>query len=387
MLGWPYEKMAERLEKDIRCFGPGLIGYFVKGVLDREIPIHIGFNVVEILRDEGRIVGVRAQHDGADVFVKANKGVVLAVSSYEREPDFAKTLGHQIDAQSMVMDTIDGAHLRLAGPLGARIARVPDITLLGFHIEGEEQDGGEPLWRGSLPFIGLPHTIVVNREGKRFGNEGFYRDIFSRLDHMDGGTQSLPNYPCWAIFDAQARAKYPFGSVMPGAEMPEGFGHQAQTLQKLAQQIGINADALVETVERFNENALQGVDPDFNRGTFPWGAKLCGDPGHKPNAQLGPLEQGPFYAVQLTKMAAGGICSTGIYADEHCQAIGWDGEPITGLYVAGNSMARMDNGAFMQSGITNARGITHGYLAGRHAAGSPSPLLDQHIENVSGQDA
>lgn len=379
MLGWPYDKMAERLEQDIRCFGPGLAAYFVKGVLDRAIPIHTSMDVVELLGDGERVVGVRAIGTDGDIFVKANRGVVLAVSSYERDPDFAKTLGHHTDAQSMVMGTVDGAHLRLAGQLGARIARVPDVTLLGFHVPGEEQDGGEPLWRGALPFIGLPHTIVVNRAGKRFGNEGFYRDMFSKMDHMDGGTQSQPNYPCWVVFDAQARAKYPFGSIMPGAEFPDGFGHTADRLEELAAKIGVEPSSLVATVDRFNANARNGEDPDFARGTFPWGAKLCGDPGNEPNPQLGPLEQAPFYAVELTKMAAGGICSTGIYADEHCRAIDWNGHPIDGLYVAGNSMARMDNGAFMQSGVTNARGMTHGYLAGRHAAGDPSPLLDQRI--------
>jgi len=82
----------------------------------------------------------------------------------------------------------------------------------------------------------------------------------------------------------------------------------------------------------------------------------------------------------LHRMAGGGITSTGILTDEHCRAVGWDDKPIQGLYVAGNSAARLDNGALMQSGITNARGITHGYLAGRHAAGKPSDLLQKEIE-------
>src|SRR3546814_8778578 len=56
-----------------------------------------------------------------------------------------------------------------------------------------------------------------------------------------------------------------------------------------------------------------------------------------------------------------------------------DLKTIDGLYVVGNSQARMDNGALMQSGITNARGITHGYLAGRHAAGKPSELLAERL--------
>jgi 3-oxosteroid 1-dehydrogenase len=81
-------------------------------------------------------------------------------------------------------------------------------------------------------------------------------------------------------------------------------------------------------------------------------------------------------------MAGGGICAAGILGDQHCRAVDWNGRPIEGLYVAGNSMARMDNGAVMQSGITNARGMTHGYLAGRHAAGKPSDLLEKEARRL-----
>jgi 3-oxosteroid 1-dehydrogenase len=117
------------------------------------------------------------------------------------------------------------------------------------------------------------------------------------------------------------------------------------------------------------------VDPDFKRGTFPWGAAMTGDLKHKPNPNLGTLSQGPYYAVELKRMGGGGITGTGLLADNHCRVIGWNDRPIEGLYVAGNSMARLDTGAVMQSGISNARGMTHGYLAGRHAAGQPSDLL------------
>ena len=60
----------------------------------------------------------------------------------------------------------------------------------------------------------------------------------------------------------------------------------------------------------------------------------------------------------------------------HCRVVGWDDQPIAGLYAAGNSVARMETGAVMQSGISNARGMTHGWLAARHAVGEPSDWLE-----------
>jgi 3-oxosteroid 1-dehydrogenase len=383
ILKWDYSVMSERLGKDERCLGPGLAAYFAKGVLDRGIPIQTGVNVEELIRDGERVVGVRAtKADGNSIYVKANRGVVLAVSSYERNAGYTKTLGHQLSPESMVMPAIDGAVFRLAGPLGARIARVPDGTLVGIHTPGEEQENGLPLWRGALPFMGLPHTLVVNRAGKRFGDEAFYRSMSMALDVIDGGTQTHPNFPCWVIFDSQAREKYPFGGVMPGQELPAGMGVQAATINELAQKIGVDVQAMVSTISAFNAHSADGKDPEFQRGTRPWSVVMCGDPLQKPNPNLGALTKAPFYAVQLHRMAGGGIASTGVLADEHCRVVGWDDKPIAGLYVAGNSMARTDNGAVMQSGVTNARGMTHGYLAGRHAAGNPSDLLQQEIKRA-----
>lgn len=382
MMSWDFNIMAERLTRDERCAGPGLAAAFVKGVLDRGIPMHTGVNVQELIADGRRVVGIRGIKDGKEFLAKARRGVVVAVSSYERNPTYAKTLGHQLTPVSMVMPAVDGAHLRLAGPLGARIARVPDVTMLGFHIPGEEQEEDVPLWRGALPFLGLPHTLVVNRVGKRFSNEAFYRSVYFALDAIDGGSQSHPNFPCWVVFDSQARAKYPFGSLMPGQDFPDGFGAKADSLAELARKTGIDASGLAATIAAFNGYCENGVDPEFQRGTHPWGAFMCGDSSQKPNPNLGPLLKPPFYAVELQRMAGGGIASTGLLTDEHCRAIGWDDKPIEGLYVAGNSVARMDNGALMQSGITNARGITHGYLAGRHAAGHPSDLLQKEIARM-----
>lgn len=380
MAHWDYTVMGERMAKDERCAGPGLAAYFVKGALDRGIPLHTGVNVEELVADGDRIIGVRASRDGRDLFVKANRGVVIAVSSYERKPSLSRRVGLLIDPVSMVMDTVQGVHLRMAGEAGAQLARVPDVSMLGFHVPGEEQEEGVPLWRGALPFMGLPHTIVVNKAGQRFANEAFYRSIYFGLDEVDAMTQTYKNFPCWVITDNQARQKYPFGSVMPGEAFPPELATAADTLEELAQKIGIDAAGLAATVKRFNQFSESGDDLDYRRGTFPWGAIMCGDPNQKPNPNMGPIAQGPFYAIELQRMGGGGITSSGILIDEHCRAVGWDDKPIEGLYVAGNSASRLDNGALMQSGITNARGMTHGYLAGKHAAGKPSELLQQKLK-------
>lgn len=382
MIYWDYELMGKRIANDERCAGSGLAAYFVKAALDRGIPLETGMDVKELIGDGERVVGVRAVKDGRDVFVKGSRGVVIAVSSYERNRKLEKTIGNVLDQESMLFTAINGSNIKLAGPFGGQVARVPEITMAGFSVPGEETDEGQPVWRSCMPIIGLPHHIVVNREGKRFGNEGFYRSFYYKLDHIEGVNQTHPNFPCWIIIDSQARDKYAFMSIMPDQDWPEGFGVVADTIEELAEKAGIDKKGLVETIAKFNPNAEAGVDPEFGRGEQPWGAWMTGDPRNKPNPNLGPIVKPPFYAVELSRMGATAIPAAGLKIDRNANVVGWDDEPIPGLYAAGNSAARMETGAVMQSGISNARGMTYGYLAGLHASGNPSDLLDKEIERM-----
>lgn len=374
-LNWDFHVMAARLGNDERCLGPGLIAYFVKAALDRNIPLITGANVDQLITDDsGRVIGVAAKKDGKDYFVKAKAGVVIAVSGYDGNLQFGRTLDQTIDAETMLGPDVGGAHLELAGALGAQVARVPHASQLGFAIPGEEI-GGKQMWRVALPEMGVPHALVVNQKGRRFGDESFYRTLGFAVDYIDGADQRQPNYPCWIILDSQARAKYPFGSLMPGQEMPQGMAIKADSLEELARQAGIDQSGLFAEIEKFNGYCATGVDADFARGERPWSRHMCGDPNSKPNPNLGVVLQPPFYAVPLKRISSGGVAAAGLLTNLHCQALDYKNRPIAGLYVAGNSVARVDMGAGMQSGLSNARGMVHGYLAGRHAAGKPSEAV------------
>lgn len=367
-LAWDYPLMARRLHDDERCLGPALAAYFVKAAIDRDIPMMTNIDVHHLVSDgNGRVIGVAAQRDGEEYFVLARKGVVIATSGYDGNAQSERELSQQCDVESLIGPEVDGAHLRLAGRLGARIARVPDVSMLGYTIPGDSFED-RPIWRNALTEMGLPHAMVVNCQGRRFGDESFYRSLGFAVDYFDGRDQSQPNFPCWIILDSEARSKYIFGSLLPGQPMPEGLATKADTLEELALATGIDG-GLRDEVSRFNGFCETGRDPDFGRGEKPWANYLCGDKRNQPNPNLGPLSQGPFYAVRLSRVSGGGISAAGIVIDEHARAIDYDNQPIPGLYVAGNSSARQDQGAGMQSGFSNSRGMTQGYLAGCHAAG------------------
>jgi 3-oxosteroid 1-dehydrogenase len=371
---WDFSVMGARLEKDERCLGPGLAASFVKAALDRNIQIHLETPVKELLREDGRTVGVRATQDGRDLFIRANRGVLIAASGYDWDQDLGHLYDHRPGLVSAIPPSVTGDNLKLAGPLGAKVGQVPTPDFLGYNIPGEEHDG-VPLWRLSLLETGLPHGVLVNRAGRRFGDESFYRSIGQNTLAIDGGKQTQPNYPCWHIIDSQYVEKYPYGSVLPGQGLPAGMAARADTLADLAGEVGIEPDQLEEEIERFNGFARDGIDPEFNRGEKVWAQFLCGDRDNDPNPNLGTVEKAPFYAIPQSRVGTG-MVSLGIVADIHGQVIGYDDAPIEGLYVTGNAMARSDTGAGYQSGMANGRGMVFGFLAACHAAGKPSRELD-----------
>jgi 3-oxosteroid 1-dehydrogenase len=313
------------------------------------------------------VVGVRAEKAGKDFFVRARKGVVLATGGYDWHPQTPKYFELLPEWNSMTQPSIQGDAMVLGGELGAAIAAVPANNLglfYGYRVPGEETEG-KPLFRASWEG-GFPHAIWVNKAGKRFGDESFYRDYLPRVREWNGVTQTQPNFPPFLIFDSNFREKYPLGTFLPGQDLPAELAARDATLTGLAAKLGIDPAGLTETVARFNTLANDAHDSDFDRGTYPWAAMMTGDRS-RPNPNLGPLDKAPFYGLRL-QVASVGINAAGLRTNAQGQVLHVRGHAIEGLYAAGNAAAPLDIGAGYQSGLSNLRGLTAGFLAGKHAS-------------------
>jgi 3-oxosteroid 1-dehydrogenase len=365
---WDFRLVAGRMKQDLRGFGPGMMAYLVKAALvDRKVPAHLAAPARALVAEDGRVTGVRAELEGKPFTVRARRGVLLATGGYDWRPEVARWFEQLPEWSSMCPPSIEGDGLTLGAELGAQLAGVPPSNLglfFGYRVPGEEHDG-RPLTRGSWEG-GFPHAIWVNRAGRRFGDESFYRDYLPRARAWDGLTQTQPNFPPFLIFDAQFREKYPLGTFMPGQALPEPLVCRDDTLRGLAGKLGIDAAGLEATVTRFNRFASEGADPDFGRGTYPWAAMMTGDRG-RAHPNLGPLEKPPFHGMRLV-VASVGINAAGLRTDAHARVLHVRGRPIEGLYAAGNAAAPLDTGAGYQSGLSNLRGMVGGALAARHAA-------------------
>ena len=368
VMKWDFALMGKRYKQDLRGFGPGMMAYLIKAAMvDRGIPAYPATPARELLVEDGAVVGVRAERDGKDFLIRARKGVVLAAGGYDWHPTLPRYFEQLPEWQSMVPPTVTGDAMVIGGEVGAAVAAVPCQNLglfFGYQVPGEQHEG-KPLWRGSWEG-GFPHAIWVNRAGKRFADESFYRDYLPKTRAWDGTAQAQPNFPPYLIFDASFREKYPLGTYLPGQDLPEELVPRAETLRELAAKLGIDGEGLEATVARFNRSAVEGVDPDFGRGTYPWAAMMTGD-RTRTNPNLGPLDKPPFYGLRL-RVASVGVNAAGLKTNADAQVMHVRDRPIPGLYAAGNSAAPLDSGAGYQSGVANLRGIVGGYLAGNHAA-------------------
>jgi predicted oxidoreductase len=163
------------------------------------------------------------------------------------------------------------------------------------------------------------------------------------------------------VLDHRWKQEYPLGPAPRGVVPP--WLARGETLRELAGEVGVDASGLVTTVDAFNTAAARGEDPAYGRGATAY-ARNLGDPEVRPNPCLRPLEP-PYYALELRLGSAG--TNSGLVTTSAGQVVDVRGRPIEGLYAAGNTAANLVGGLFYNSGLANARAITFGYLAARHA--------------------
>jgi 3-oxosteroid 1-dehydrogenase len=194
------------------------------------------------------------------------------------------------------------------------------------------------------------------------GKEMYARDKTSRA------------VPCWLIFDDRYRKRYAHLRSRPGRFprnlLESGMLKQAWTLPDLARMCDIDGEGLSKTIERFNENARLGVDPDYGRGESAYNRAL-GDPNHKVHPCLGPLDEPPYYAVQVVPGDIG-TCG-GVLTDEHARVLDQLNQPIDGLYATGNGTATIMGRHYLGPGASIANTMVFGYVASRHATEHLSP--------------
>ena len=360
-------EMARREDEDLRGWGQALIGRLLKACLDRGIEPLLDVDGYRLVVENGRVTGARIRRDNGDLTVNASQAVILATGGFEWNEELKQAfLRGPLDAPASP-PTNQGDGLKMAMAAGASLGNmtsawwVPTLSIPDVKWEGGEQR--------SMPVLierTLPHTIMVNAAGKRFCNEANnYSALAGAFHQFDPATYAYPNLPAYLIFDSQYLSRYPLASVMPGDPLPDWIA-SADDLGSLGAAIDIDGKQLLETVSHFNAHAIKGHDPDFGRGESAYD-RFYGDRSREgASATLGAITNGPFYAVEIRMGALG--TNGGARTDGSAQVLDHEGEPIPGLFAAGNVISCPTGGVYAGAGGTLGPALTFGYIAGRSAA-------------------
>jgi hypothetical protein len=207
---------------------------------------------------------------------------------------------------------------------------------------------------------------MVNRTARRFCNEaGNYNAMGGVFHQFDPAAFDYSNLPAWLLFDHRYKMAYDVGSCRAGSVVADWIT-SAPSVEDLAARVGLDADVLRATIDRFNDSVADGVDHEFGRGESAYDT-FNGDrtrPGV--GATLGPLDTPPFYAVPIEIGSLG--TSGGPKTDTTCRVLSTDGGVIPGLFAAGNAMAAPTGMVYGGAGGTLGPAMTFGFIAGREAA-------------------
>lgn len=358
-------ELERRATADERAQGGGLVGMLINGCQQAGVTMQLNSPAVDLIMERGAVKGVLVDEPEGRRAVRAHRGVILATGGFEWSLELRRAFLRGPIQQPASIPSNTGDGLRLAMKVGAALQNMREawwipITLLPRGINDM-----------NLAMVNAdrtrPRGIMVNRRGHRFVNEAAnYNAMGGAFHQEDVSAFDYANIPSWIVFDHGALVRYgSLGRPYEGAVPP--WLVSAPTIAELADRLGIPADALEGTVERWNTHVAAGVDPDFQRGESAHD-RWWGDPHRKGTVEgtLGPIDEPPYYAMELLPGTIG--TKGGPLTDEHARVIDLDGAVIPGLYAAGNTSSPLGPG-YPGPGGTLGPNMTYGWIAACHAAG------------------
>ena len=344
-------RLAWRWLTGRRGQGTALIAGLLKGCLDSGCTILPSTPAAGLETDkEGRVTGVVVETGDGKATLTARRGVVLASGGFEWDPDLlAEHFPGPIDFIASPRTNSGDGH-RMAMAVGAAMAHM-DQANINSAIPATYD--GQP--HGMALFYHVePNAILVDGTGRRFVNEAVF-NLGEVLDKRDAATGLPVHRPVWLISDARFLRRAPI--IRWYARRDDAWKVHADTVAELAARIGVPADALVDTVRRFNQAVASGQRDAFGRLKAPAGH------GRRSRDGLEAIERAPFVAISFNRS----ILATkgGPRTDARARVLRPDGSVIEGLYCCGVAMANPIGTRAVGAGTTLGPNMAWGYIAGR----------------------
>ncbi|MGJ3507640.1 FAD-dependent oxidoreductase [Enemella sp. A6] len=335
---WPYNEAATPAPRGHRPSTEGFAGWLLMEKMAKAVEnaggvTHTDTRAVRLILDGDRVVGLQARKFGADVTYRARKGVVLTTGGFVDNDEMLADHAPALIGHGKVSDGMsDGSGIRIAQAAGAATRRMGVVEVAYTAIPAM-------VCRGML----------VNERGERFYNEDVYPGLWSHAALHEQGK-------VWVIMDEKG-----FEDVPPMDAMGLQPAFAAETIEELAEEIGVSVDGLTRTLDAYNAGARAGQDL-FHKDPK-WLRELEGPfAAFDPAKGLSPLQE---VAPDFTGF--NGFTLGGLHTDVDGQVMNISGTPIPGLFAAGRASSGMHGEGYI-SGTSLGDGSFFGRRAGRKVA-------------------
>jgi len=363
--------------------GPGsaLFAVLRTAVEDREAKIKVMWQTPakQLVFDPvtKEVFGVRATNStGAEITIKAKKGVVMALGGYENHDEMKTNFfapGVKIYPWGTPHNTGDG--LPMAAAIGAKLRHFSSVEWGSYCSKPASEEAGTAV---AMVYTSpqFSRAILVNAEGKRFVSEnhrsaGFLPSPTHDKEPLPQLAYSLKSYTYsngkfFMLFDEPRRTAGPIFNLASATsgqswcgvhknftwsndnqgEVTKGYLLKANTIAELATLAGIDPDQLTATVEAWNAACAAGTDTEFGR-----------------TEQLDPIDTGPFYLAELALSFINTQGGTDRNAKH--EVLDWDGNVIPRLFAGGEFGSIY---GFLYQGAGNIAEALGARVAGENAA-------------------
>lgn len=321
-LNYNYGKRGHMAEADAYA-GAHIQDGMEKKVKELGIDVRTGTKGLNLIMKDGKVVGVKVQNKNNFYDINA-KAVILATGGFSANKELLKKYvpGSEVFQTSNQLGAT-GDFIPVFEKNNIKTANLEVLNIFPFIIRQTRDLTG-----------GGDGFILVNKEGKRFTSESItYATRFSTAQKI----LAQPDSAAFYIYDQ----KLYDSSYRLQKHTAQGLHTKANTLDELADKLGIDKDNLKATVKEFNM-AVRGEIKDPFR--------------EKPTKKEF-MSEGPYYGVQVE--SAVHMTRGGVVADEKTQVYYENGNVVKGLYAAGE-VANSNSGAYSAA-------VIFGRIAGEEA--------------------
>ncbi|WP_102146028.1 FAD-binding protein [Mycobacterium hubeiense] len=332
---WPFCEQAKPAPRGHSVPVPGELGgaamvidLLVKRADELGVQVRYETGATNLVVDAGKVVGVAWKHFNETGAIKA-KAVIIAAGGFVMNPDMVAKYTPKISEKPFVLGNTydDGLGIRLGVSAGG-VAKHMDQAFMT-----------APVYPPEILLTG----IIVNKLGQRFVAEDSYHSRTSAF------VMEQPDSAAFLIVD-EAHLQNPEVPLVP---LIDGW----ETVEEMEKALGIPEGNLVATLNRYNENAAKGHDPDF----------------HKQSEYVAAQDKGPWGAFDLSlgKAMYSAFTLGGLATSVDAQVLREDDSVVPGLYAAGACASKLvQDGKGYSSGTQLGEGSFFGRRAGAHAARS-----------------